>query len=213
MKRSGSCAFLLWLAALGLLAQAPAPSQALPQAVVKPKLTRRVLWIGLAGAAAGAVVGTQAVSFSALPADERSAHEFRSGLVYGATTGVLSAALAARFSPGADASEPHSFLWDPWNTPLLAGIVAVHVLDFTSTRYFRDRGKDEWLLTDQLVDNRPAFVATEAEACAAGIGLIYLLHRSGHHRLERWAAAGYITIGTVSAVGNYRYPATGHDIF
>src|SRR6185437_11123425 len=130
----------------------------------------------------------------------------------GAVGGVLGASLAKAVSPES-APAPHRFWLDRWNTPLITGIATVQVLDFTSTRYFRDRGKDEWLLTNPLVDNRPAFTATEISAAAAGIGLSYLFHRSGHHRLERWAAAGYIAFGAVSAVANYRYPATGHALF
>ncbi|MGH9393602.1 MAG: hypothetical protein ACRD1E_05485, partial [Terriglobales bacterium] len=111
------------------------------------------------------------------------------------------------------AAAPHRFWLDGWNSPLFAGIAAVQGLDFASTRYFRDRGKNEWLLTNKLVDNRTAFTATEISAAAAGIGLSYLLHRGGHHRLERWAAAGYIVFGMVSAVANYRYPGSGHALF
>lgn len=170
-------------------------------------------WIAAAaGAAAGALIGTRGLSFNALPATERRAHEFRAGLAYGAIGGVLGASLAEAVSPES-APAPHRFWLDRWNTPLITGIATVQVLDFTSTRYFRDRGKDEWLLTNHLVDNRPAFTATEISAAAAGIGLSYLFHRSGHHRLERWAAAGYIAFGAVSAVANYRYPATGHALF
>lgn len=182
---------------------APAPDAAL----------KKIIWATAAGTAAGALIGTRALSFDPLSGSVRTAHEWRAGLVYGAIGGVLSAALTTRLLEGPEPDAPHRFFLDRWNTPLLAGMITVHVLDFTSTRYFRDRGKSEWLLTNAVVDHRPAFVATEAAAAAAGIGLIYLFHRSGHHRLERWIEAGYISLGTASAIANYRYPHTGHGLF
>jgi hypothetical protein len=173
---------------------------------------KKIVLAASAGAAAGALAGTRAISFSALPPSERGPHEWRSGLVYGAIGGALTGAVATRVFAGPD-PDPRAFWWNKWNTPLLAGIVTVHALDFASTRYFRDRGKDEWLLTNSIVDHRAGFVATEAAAAAAGIGLMYILHRTGHDRLERWVAAGYIALGTASAIANYRYPSTGHAIF
>lgn len=197
------------IAALGcafLRAQAPPPK------TTPPPPTKKIVWATVAGVAAGALIGTRGLTFAQLPPSERGAHELRAGLTYGAIGGVLTAAGATRWFAG-PATPSHDFFWDRWNTPLFLGIAAVQGLDFSSTRYFRDRGKDEWLLTNHLVDNRPAFAATEVAAGAAGIGLSYLLHRSGHHRLERWVAAGYIAVGIASAVANYRYPAVGHAIF
>ncbi|MGH9483150.1 MAG: hypothetical protein ACRD1L_13765, partial [Terriglobales bacterium] len=139
-------------------------------------------------------------------------HEWRAGLAYGAIGGTLAAAAAVALTP-ASAPAPHRFWWDKANTPLFISIAAVQALDYTSTRYFRERGKDEYLLTNSLVDHRAAFAATEVSAAAAGIGLSYLFHRGGHHKAERWVAAGYIAVGVISAVANYRYPATGHALF
>lgn len=200
------------LLACMLLCAAALTAQTAP--VAKPAGTgiKKIVFATAAGAAAGVLLGLHGPSFAALPPSERRAHELRSGLVYGATGGVLAGALTARFATG-ESAPSHSFWWDKWNTPLLAGMVAAHGLDFASTRYFRDRGKNEWLLTNALVDKRAAFTATEISAAAAGIGLSYLFHRAGHHRLERWAAAGYIAVGAVSAAANYRYPATGHALF
>ncbi|MGH9486243.1 MAG: hypothetical protein ACRD04_01460 [Terriglobales bacterium] len=188
----------------GALAQAPHQAP--------PRLAKKILFAALAGAAAGAVVGTQALNFSAEPAYARRAHEWRAGLTYGAIGGVLAAGAAARWG-APQVPEPHSFFWNRRNTPMFLGIAAVQVLDYSSTRYFRDRGKDEWLLTNSLVDDRAAFAATEISTATAAVALSYLFHRTGHHRWERWVAVAYIAVGVVSAAANYRYPSTGHDIF
>jgi hypothetical protein len=199
---------LLLSAMLAGQGQAPAPVPA----TKADGTAKKILLAGVAGATAGVLAGTRAISFASVAPSDRGAHELRSGLVYGAIGGVLSAAITSAFLP-TDAPPAHRFLWDRWNTPLLAGMVATHALDYASTRYFRDRGKDEWLLTNGVVDNRAGFAATEIAAAAAGIGLVYLFHRSGHHRLERAVAGTYIGVGITSAVANYRYPASGHALF
>ena len=51
--------------------------------------------------------------------------------------------------------------------------------DFASTRNMRARGRDEILLTNEVVDNIPAFVAIELGATACSIGVSYWLHRTG----------------------------------
>ena len=98
--------------------------------------------------------------------------------------------------------ETHRF-WDSTNLALFAGVGAVRALDFASTRHFRDRGVNEWLLNNDVVDNKPLFVGLEAAGTAASIGISYLLHRSGHHRLERWVSAAHIMVGVGGSVRNY----------
>lgn len=172
----------------------------------------RRFWLSmLAGAGAGAVLGSTAVPMTGVPAAQVGAQRFRAGATYGLMGGVLAGALALRGT--AEPTPSHSFWIDRWNTPLLLGMAATQTLDYTSTRYFRARGKDEWLLTNGLVDNRSAFIATEVTAVASATALAWLFHRTGHHRLERLFEAGYITVGVTSAVANYRYPTVGHALF
>jgi len=100
------------------------------------------------------------------------------------------------------APKEHAF-WDATNLVLLGGVVAVRAVDYTSTRHFRDRGVDEGLLSNSIVDNKPAFVAIEAGVAAASIGISYWLHRREHHRLERWMSIGHIGVGTFGDIRNY----------
>jgi len=81
---------------------------------------------------------------------------------------------------------------------------AVRALDFTSTRYFRARGYNEGRLTNEIVDNAPLFASIEAAATTATIGVSYWLHRTGHHRLERWVCVVHIGAGVGVAARNYR---------
>ncbi|HZT73301.1 MAG TPA: hypothetical protein VE996_06605 [Terriglobales bacterium] len=200
----------LVLAALAI----PARGQAPPPAPRQRHLPAHFWLAAAAGLAAGLAIGEAGVSYAAVAPGQRAVQRVRVGVTFGAIGAALGAgwaAAAAPYPPGENA--PHSFWRDRWNTPLLAGIVTVQALDYTSTRYFRDRGLPEWLLTNSLVDNRAAFIATEAASVAAAIALAYVLHRTGHHRWERLFEAGYVGMGMVSAIANYRYPTVGHALF
>jgi hypothetical protein len=119
--------------------------------------------------------------------------------------------LMARASRGASpsrvaslppAAAPHRF-WDRQNDLLFAGVGASRALDYASTLNIRRRGLNEALLTNQIVDNHPLFGGIEAAATGASIGVSYLFHRTGHHRLERWVSIVHIGVATGGALRNY----------
>jgi len=130
-------------------------------------------------------------------------------------------AAATRISPGTGhsaapshaAKSCHPF-WDRDNIVLFAGVGVVRALDYLSTRHFRDRGVNEWLLSNSLVDNKPLFAGIEAAGAAASIGVSYILHRSGHHKLERWVSILHIGVGVGASARNYTLkappPSAGH---
>jgi hypothetical protein len=117
--------------------------------------------------------------------------------------GVHSAgATTAQTSPRMSASKSHKF-WDQENLALFAGVTAARALDFTSTQHFRERGVNEILLTNGMVDNKPLFAGIEAAGVAASIGLSYWLHHTGHHRAERWVSVVHIGVATFGDIRNY----------
>jgi hypothetical protein len=99
-------------------------------------------------------------------------------------------------------SGSHPF-WAKDNILLFAGVGAGRALDYVSTRHFRDRGVNEWLLTNSIVDNKPLFAGFEAAGVAASIGVSYLFHRSGHHKLERWVSIVHIGAAVGDSAWNY----------
>ena len=102
--------------------------------------------------------------------------------------------------------KPPSFehpFWDRENDLLFAAVGASRTLDYFSTLNFRRRGRNEALLTNDIVDNHAAFASIEAAATAASIGLSYLFHRTHHHRLERWTSIVHAGLATSGAVRNY----------
>ena len=96
----------------------------------------------------------------------------------------------------------HRF-WDRENDLLFAAVGASRALDYASTLNFRRRGRDEAFLTNDIVDNHPAFAAIEAAGTAASIGISYLFHHYHHHRLEHWTSIIHASLATGGAIRNY----------
>jgi hypothetical protein len=99
-------------------------------------------------------------------------------------------------------SSDHNF-WDKENDLLFGGVAAARTLDYFSTLNMRRRHRQEILLTNDVVDNHAAFAVIEAAATGASIGVSYVFHYYGHHRLERWTSAIHIGLATTGAVRNY----------
>jgi hypothetical protein len=96
----------------------------------------------------------------------------------------------------------HPF-WDRTNDLWFAAVGAGRALDYASTLNLRRRGVDEVFLTNSIVDNHPLFAGIEAAATAASIGVSYLFHRTGHHRLEQWTSIVHFGVATGGATRNY----------
>jgi hypothetical protein len=119
--------------------------------------------------------------------------------------GVTTQSQTSTPAPAAGSPPPqttHRF-WDRENDWLFAGVAAGRGLDYASTLNLRRRGIDESFLTNSIVDNHPLFGGIEAAATAASIGVSYLFHRTGHHRLERWTSAIHFGVAVGGAARNY----------
>jgi hypothetical protein len=99
-------------------------------------------------------------------------------------------------------TDAHHF-WDKENAWLFAGVGASRTLDYFSTLNFRRRGRDEALLTNDLVDNHAAFASVEAGATGLSIGVSYIFHHYNHHQLERWTSIVHIGLTTGGAIRNW----------
>jgi hypothetical protein len=128
----------------------------------------------------------------------------------------IAPAMAAQSTPPSaapPASLPqatHRF-WDRENDLWFAGVGAGRALDYASTLNLRRRGIDEIFLTNSIVDNHPLFGGIEAAATAASIGVSYLFHRTGHHRLERWTSAIHFGVAVGGAARNYALKTPHHN--
>jgi hypothetical protein len=127
----------------------------------------------------------------------------RSGAQSGTQAGSPAAA-SGQTTPVAKPVKPavHKF-WDTENILLFAGVGAARGLDYASTLNIRRRGINEALLTNAIVDNHAEFAAIEAATTAASVGLSYIFHATGHHRLERWTSYVHIGVTVAGAGRNY----------
>jgi len=96
----------------------------------------------------------------------------------------------------------HAF-WDRTNILLFSGVAVVRGMDYASTRNFQARGRQEILLPEDVVDNSAAFATIEAAGTLTSIGISYILHRTGHHTLERWMSIGHIGVTAFGDIRNY----------
>lgn len=97
---------------------------------------------------------------------------------------------------------PHRF-WDRTNILLFSGVAVFRGLDYASTRNFQARGRTEILLAQDVVNNSAGFASVEAAGAATSVGLSYLFHRTGHHKMERWLSIGHISVTAFGVGWNY----------
>lgn len=100
-------------------------------------------------------------------------------------------------------SEPVHHFWDRENDLLFAGVAGARALDYSSTLNLRRRGRQEILLTDWVVDDHGLFAGIEASGVALSVGVSYIFHRTGHHKIERWVSIVHIGVATGGAIRNY----------
>lgn len=96
----------------------------------------------------------------------------------------------------------HRF-WDKKNILLFSGVAVFRGLDYASTRNFERRGRQEVLIPDDVVNNSAGFASLEAAATATSVGVSYIFHRTGHHKMERWLSAGHIGVTAFGVAWNY----------
>ena len=104
--------------------------------------------------------------------------------------------------PTAEPAVRHRF-WDKTNIWLFSGVAATRALDYTSTRNMQARGREEILLPDDVVNNSAGFAALEAAGTMTSVGISYIFHRTGHHKLERWMSIGSISVTAFGDARNY----------
>ena len=84
-----------------------------------------------------------------------------------------------------EAPEQHKF-WDNENRALFAGVAVLSAADFAVTRSILQNGGKELNPVTRFFSGSTAGLAVNFAGETAGVvGLSYLFHRTGHHRLER----------------------------
>lgn len=89
---------------------------------------------------------------------------------------------------------PRHRFWDRKNTLLFAATAGLNTVDFFATRNnLRNGGQELNPLTRPFARSTAGLAANFAGETAGVIGLSYLFHRSGHHKLER--AVSILNVG------------------
>lgn len=115
------------------------------------------------------------------------------------------ASSSAQVPPGAivDYAPPQHRFWDRKNILLFSGVAVFRGLDYASTRNFERRGRQEVLIPDDIVFNSAGFASLEAAGAATSVGISYIFHRTGHHKMERWLSIGHIGVTAFGVGWNY----------
>jgi hypothetical protein len=119
---------------------------------------------------------------------------------------VLFLALAPAAAQDANAPAapvPRHRFFDRTNILLFSGVAVFRGLDYASTRNMQARGREEILLPDDVVNNSAGFASLEAAGAATSVGISYIFHRTGHHKLERWLSIGHISVTGFGVARNY----------
>jgi hypothetical protein len=116
---------------------------------------------------------------------------------------VSNKAPAAPAVSAAIAPAPQHRFWDRENILLFSGVAVFRGLDYASTRNFQARGRTEILIPDDVVNNSAGFASLEAAGAATSVGISYIFHRTGHHKMERWLSIGHISVTGFGVVRNY----------
>ena len=96
----------------------------------------------------------------------------------------------------------HRF-WDRTNILLFSGVAVFRGLDYASTRNFQRRGRTEILIPDDVANNSAGFASLEAAATMTSVGISYIFHRTGHHKMERWLSIVHMSVTAFGDARNY----------
>src|SRR5712692_9912609 len=122
---------------------------------------------------------------------------------------VVATPISERRAPALPTAEPpkpsppaHAF-WDRTNRLLFSGVILFRGLDYASTRNMQARGREEILSPEDVVNNSAGFASLEAASTAASVGFSYWMHRTGHHKVERWISIVHIGATGFGVARNY----------
>jgi hypothetical protein len=99
-------------------------------------------------------------------------------------------------------AESHRRFWDRENTFLFATNAAFSAADFVVTKdNLRGGGQEYNPVTRVFGTSTPALAANFAGETAGVVGLSYMFHKTGHHRLERYVSM--LNIGSSAAAVSF----------
>jgi hypothetical protein len=145
-------------------------------------------------------VPVETASLASLPAAPSAIATESDRLESSGAAPVMAVAVIA--APVRPAEPPQHRFWDRKNSALFAGVVGMATADFFVTRAnLRSGGKELNPVTRVFAGSTPALAANFALETGGVIGLSYMFHKTGHHKLER--ATSLINVGASSSAVVY----------
>ena len=103
-------------------------------------------------------------------------------------------------APLPEAPQPHQF-WDRKNQLLFAGVAGMNAADFAVTRSnLRNGGRELNPITRLFSGSTAGLIANFTGETVATMGISYLFHKTGHHRLERITSAVAMSVSTHAVI-------------
>jgi len=140
-------------------------------------------------------------SLEPLPSAPGEATSFASGVVLPASPGSMAVVASAPVVELPKEFAPHPF-WDRENRALFTAVGAMAAADFCTTRSnLASGGRELNPVTRMFSGSTPGLAANFALETASTIGISYLFHKTGHHKLER--ITSFVNIGTSAGAVAY----------
>lgn len=143
-------------------------------------------------------------SIEPLPRAPGDAMTFASGLALPASPGSMAVVASAPVVARPKEFALHPF-WDRENRVLFTAVGALAAADFCTTRAnLASGGRELNPVTLVFSGSTPGLATNFALETASTIGISYMLHKTGHHRLER--ITSFVNIGTSAGAVAYGLP-------
>lgn len=140
-------------------------------------------------------------SIETLPNAPWEATTFSSGLAVPANPGSMAVVTSAPLVAQPREFAPHPF-WDRENRVLFIAVGALAAADFCTTRSnLAGGGRELNPVTRVFSGSTPGLATNFALETASTIGISYMFHKTGHHKLERMTSS--VNIGTSAGAVAY----------
>jgi len=140
-------------------------------------------------------------SMEPLPSAPGEATTFSSGLALPASPGSMAVVASARVVAPPKEFAAHPF-WDCENRVLFTAVGALAAADFCTTpANLASGGRELNPLTRVFSGSTPGLATNFALETASTIGISYMFHKTGHHKLERMTS--FVNIGTSAGAVAY----------
>lgn len=129
---------------------------------------------------------------------------------------VLAGAAMSSQGQAAPSAKPAHVFFDRYNVALFSADTLIRTLDAQSTRSFMTNPchcMSETTLPDSIAGSTPRMYLYSIGVSAGVVGLTYLAHKTGHHKLERIIPMVDIGYSVRNVSGNYSHIGQANSMY